>query len=150
MADLTLHDKMIERAARVLDRSYDRTEMTLQQDRPMQPFRLTGLITGHSLGLREGSKLWFPNDRYVVAEDMWVSLLNAHHHRICLIDRRYAFVPYKTFVSKGAQAEHRTSATLKDNFFRFREAFGDVVQKKPSTPRARAAYEYAITMRLPF
>ncbi|CAB4198264.1 hypothetical protein UFOVP1313_62 [uncultured Caudovirales phage] len=116
------------------------------------PFRLSGgCITGHALGLRAGSKLWFPKEGMHGTEDMWVSALNAHYHRIAWIEERYSFVPVGTFVSTEGQAQYRTMNVLRDNFHAMQEAFGeDVIKKKQDTSKARSAFEWSITLDIPW
>jgi len=118
--------------------------------RPQKPLRLSGMITGCALGLRAGSKLWFP-EGFHGSEDIFLSGLNAHYHRMAWIDLRYSFTQLGTFGAIGGQGLHRTMADLRKNFYGLQEAFGEsVMEKKEDTFRARAGHDWAITMRLPF
>jgi hypothetical protein len=118
--------------------------------RPQLPFRLTGFIGGHAMGVRKGSKLWFPKTGMHGSEDMWVSALNAHAHRFCLIDQRYCFVQLGTFSSKGGQAAMRTMKSLEVNLEALRESFGDAITRKKGTMRAGLSHEFQITLNVPW
>lgn len=58
---------------------------------PQKPFRLTGYVNGGAFGLRAGSRLKFPGD-VVAVEDMAISGLNAHYHRMMFMDERFGML----------------------------------------------------------
>lgn len=98
--------------------------MMPQQYNPMRPFRLTGLVFGHCMGMVEvGSKLWYDTGVKAV-DDMWVSLLNVHHHRITLVDTRYSVQNELTARKTGGNATVRTRSTYVDDVKRLQDAFG--------------------------
>lgn len=118
--------------------------------RPQRPFRTTGFVGGHALGMRHGSKLWFPQEGMHGSEDMWISALNAHHHRFVFIDQRYCFPQVGTFRGKGGQAAMRTMGNLRKNYEVLTEAFGPAITHKKPTMRAALAHEWQITLQVPW
>lgn len=118
--------------------------------RPQRPYRLTGFAPGHSLGLLAGSKLFF-TDESVAVEDYWISALNAHYHRMCLINTRYGFKQKDTFHLAGGQSNFRTEETEMEDTLMLRRFFGtDVIRFKKGTHRAQTRHAYQRTLHLPF
>lgn len=117
---------------------------------PMNPFRLSGFVGGHSLGLRAGHNLWFHPD--LLEDDWWISLLNAHYHRMCLIDDRFSFAQSKTFKNKGGLAQHRTVGHLRNDHKVLREHFGPVLKAKkgPANRQHSRAHDAQQRLQLPF
>jgi hypothetical protein len=81
--------------------------------KPQKPYALTGMISGHAMGLLKGSKLYWHSKATTVC-DQWLCALNAYHHRTIVKDLRYGFVPEPPFVTPGGQAEHRSMAVEAD------------------------------------
>lgn len=115
------------------------------------PIRLSGYIGGHAMGIRPGSKLWWPKEGMHGSEDMWISALNAYEHRMAFIDMRYCFPQLGTLVSKGGLAEVRTLQNLERNYETLVKAFGpQVIQKKRTGKRSALKHEFQIALNLPF
>jgi hypothetical protein len=117
---------------------------------PQRPFRMTGYVGGHAMGIRRGSKLWFPLEGMHGSEDMWVSALNAYHHRRVFVDMRYHLGQGGTFKNVGGLAGQRTMADFRTNFEVLRETFGGAIAQKKATGRAKLSHEYQIELRIPW
>lgn len=121
---------------------------------PGNPFKITGFVIGGKLGwLRpKESKLEIPKG-ITAKDDYYLSALNAHYHRMALIDLRYASKFGKDFVSPGGQAGIRTSETeQRDNEILIRHFGSDVFRQKHRTALSKGNSGHAnqITMQLPF
>jgi hypothetical protein len=115
------------------------------------PIHLSGYIGGHAMGLRAGSKLYWPRTGMHGSEDMWISALNAYHHRIALIDMRYVFPQLGTLVSRGGLAEVRTLTNLEENYKTLVKTFGSkVIVKKSTGQRSALKHRWQIALQLPF
>jgi hypothetical protein len=117
--------------------------------KPQEPFRLKGLITGAALGIRAGSKLWFPKDLHG-SGDLWISALNAYHHRFLLIDQRYVFPNVGTFQNTGGLASVRTTANLERNLERLKESFGDAIYARAPKGGYGKASAWAVNLKVPW
>jgi hypothetical protein len=95
--------------------------------RPQAPLQLVGECWGGSMGLLEGSKVWFPA-QMKLQSDLWASALNAYHHRAIVKDMRYA-LPYGGRTPGGISGQ-RTTQGVADTNVRLVEAFGDAVHPK--------------------
>jgi hypothetical protein len=119
--------------------------------RPQRPFGLTGSVAGRAIGVRAGSKFWFPNNRELMTDDFYVSALNAYHHRFCLRDDRYVFMAPGTWDNVGGMASYRTVRTLEENNRILREAFGDVFQaREGGTNFAGLKNEHQVRLKVPW
>lgn len=100
---------------------------------PFAPFRLTGLVYGQAFGILGGSKLFW-SESVRVAGDYWISLLNAYHHRMVLVDNRWAMTTADMFAGRGPISNIRSEATEAADNELFRRTFGEetVKQKMPS------------------
>jgi hypothetical protein len=116
---------------------------------PLKPFNLTGTIMGGGFGLNEGSKIHF-NSNLNLNEDYFVSGLNAHYHRMCLIDNRFTFKFRNTFENKGGLAAYRTVTKELDDTLTLKKYFGDSIQLKKDTHLAKVKVEGSRTLRIPF
>jgi hypothetical protein len=94
---------------------------------PQSPFRVTGLVDGGKLGLLPGSQLWWPED-IAFADDFWVSMLNAYHHRFCLVDERYCIAT--RVGQQGGLASVRTQDAIWTKAQFLRDSFGDACELK--------------------
>ena len=117
----------------------------------MKPYKLSGFAIGGSMGFFEGFKMVLP-DECVSACDFFVSAINAHFHRKCFINTRYAFTSKEgTFISTGGMAEHRTLDTERKDYYLLKEYFGAAIQRKKATSmRKSLANEYERTLKIPF
>lgn len=113
------------------------------------PFSFTGWVIGSALGLLAGSGLTF-NPDIVAADDFWIGLLNAREHRIAYQDLRYAPNCKATFTALGGTSAGRNMATEESDFKILRKYFGDAVQRKQPTARAKVRHEWQRTVFLPF
>ena len=121
---------------------------------PGNPFRVTGFVIGGKLGwLRpKESKLSIP-PQIVAKDDYYLSAMNAHLHRMALIDFRYGSKFKKDFVSPGGQAGVRTSESEKrDNELLIRHFGDDIFREKHRTTlsKGKSGHGNQITMQLPF
>jgi hypothetical protein len=88
-----------------------------------QPFALTGMIGGGKFGILAGSKMFYPDDPALgMWEDLWMSGLNAFHHRALIRDERYA-IPTAVGQS-GGLANVRTHRSLWQQVEKMQAAFG--------------------------
>jgi hypothetical protein len=118
--------------------------------RPQIPFELTGFVPGRSLGVRAGGKLFFP-DKKLITDDMFVSALNAHAHRFCLRDCRYATMAPGTWVNEGGMNAYRTWDTLLENNRYMVEMFGEeAIQAKQGTALAKKRHDGQIVLKIPW
>lgn len=113
----------------------------------LNPIQLSGYLTGCAHGVLAGSKLWY-NPDIICNEDYWISLLNAHHHRLIYKDTRFYFAQKNTFVNRGGLAEFRNLDAEKKDFELLKRVFGDVVELR-TNPR-NAKHPYQKTLKLPF
>jgi hypothetical protein len=119
--------------------------------RPQNPFHLTGFVSGYALGLRAGGELWFPDDQRMITDDLYVSALNAHHHRFCLVDMRYAFHSPGTWENPGGMSLHRTWERLLENNALMIDLFGrDAIAYKQGTFKAGLTHEAQIALKIPW
>jgi hypothetical protein len=121
------------------------------------PIRLSGVVTGCAFGMIRGSRLRFDPESTAV-EDFYISGLNAHFHRKCLIDTRYNFVQDDTFTKRGGQSVHRNMATERKDTIFLRKCFGTAVTLKKDVIHsgnkkgvsAASKNPYGRTMKIPF
>jgi hypothetical protein len=117
--------------------------------RPHLPFKLVGFISGHSIGFRRGSKLWFPDTTALATDDLYISAMNAFHHRFMLQDLRYSFVNKDTWERVGGMATTRTMVKLERNAEWMKELFGDAVDLKRAG-RYELTHELQLTLKVPW
>lgn len=95
-----------------------------------RPFAMAGFVRGTPLGMLEGSGLTF-NPRITAADDYWVSGMNAHIHRWCLVDLRYSIhSDGQAFIRRGGTSTYRNMSTEKRDNELLRQAFGDCIRLK--------------------
>lgn len=120
---------------------------------PGMPFKLTGFVIGGKLGWLspKESGLWI-HPQIVAKDDYWLSALNAHLHRVCLVDLRYASKFKPDFKSPGGQAGVRNQDTERRDNRILRETFGGAFQKKNRTTlsKGHSGHEDQITLHVPF
>ena len=92
---------------------------------PQSPVGLTGFIPGCGMGLRPGSKLWWPDNGMMDLDDAWICLLNAHYHRYVWRNERYCLQAVDTFASIGGNSTWRTSKEMSNGTNKLAEAFGE-------------------------
>ena len=113
----------------------------------LNPITLTGFVNGCACGVLSGSKLWY-NPDIRCNDDYWLSLLNAHYHRLVYRDTRFYFAQKNTFVNRGGNAEFRNLEAEKKDFEFLKRVFGNVIELR-TNPR-NAKHEFQKTMKLPF
>lgn len=120
--------------------------------RPQIPFKLVGFLSGHAIGFRKGSKLWFPDTTELLTDDLYISALNAHHHRFMWQDNRYSFVNPDVWRNKGGMATDRTMARLGKNADTMVELFGDAIRfkKQGDSQRAGLRHDLQLTLDIPW
>ncbi len=116
---------------------------------PMQPIKLTGSVMGGAFGMLKGSKLHFKTD-LVLTEDYWVSGLNAHYHRMCYLDERFAFKFSNTFANKGGCAAYRTQSKELQDTLKLKKYFGNAITLKQDTHLSKVKIKGARTLKIPF
>lgn len=116
-----------------------------------KPFGLTGLVNGSALGFICGHKLRF-DERIVAKEDYDISLLNAHKHRKCFRDLRYAFAQKDTFHNPGGQCAFRNSITEEADFKILQRKYGNAILRKQlgGTRKTKYAGICKVVLNLPF
>lgn len=118
--------------------------------RPTNPFEMTGMVSGNALGLRQGSKIWFPDTPDLLTDDLWISAMNAYEHRFTFRDMRYAVANKKTWVGRGGMASIRTWDRVIGNEKRLVEAFGDAIYRRGNTGRSSVKVEIQLSLRCPW
>ena len=108
---------------------------------PMRPFRLTGFVNGHGLGLLKGAKFFWRPDMYV-NNDMWIALLNMYHHRMVFVDQRFGLHHKATFHNTGGLANWRTHDELERSFNILKDHCGDAVSAKKGNARAGITHKW--------
>jgi hypothetical protein len=125
---------------------------------PLKPFRLTGLVYGQAVGILGGGGLYW-NTKIKIAGDYWMSLLNAYHHRIALVDNRWATITVDMFKGKGGLTNVRTTGAEEADTKLLRATFGDdVIRQRKSGPvvtykgysHTQPAPEWMRTVTLPY
>lgn len=95
-----------------------------------KPFALSGYVRGATMGIRPGSKLWFNKD-IVTAGGLWISLLNAYHHRMAFRDLRYGAHIVETGTGVGGLSQYRTEDNYRKDAALLEKFFGpDAIKKK--------------------
>jgi hypothetical protein len=115
----------------------------------LNPISLSGYVTGCAHGVLAGSKLWY-NPDIICNEDYWISLLNAHHHRLIWKDTRYYWAQKDTFVNRGGLAEFRNVDAEEKDFNLLKRVFGEVVELRKSTGKANLKHPFQKSLKLPF
>ena len=105
-----------------------------------KPFNLTGYVRGSTMGIRKGSKLWFNTD-ITTCGGLWVSLLNAYHHRIAFRDARYGAHIKDTGTALGGMSDYRTEAAYIRDREILEEFFGRDAVKEKQPVRTKAGKE---------
>lgn len=116
---------------------------------PMKPIDFTGVIMGGAFGMLKTDKLTFKS-KLNLNEDYFLSGLNAHFYRKCLIDNRFTFSFRNTFANKGGLANYRTLDKEKEDTFILKEYFGEAIQLKKDTHLAKVVMPYARSLKIPF
>jgi hypothetical protein len=101
------------------------------------PFRTTGYVNAAFMGLFRDprGKLHFPDDPYCVAEDYYISGLNAYYYRYTWADDRFGFHQLQTFHHVGGLAEFRNLGHEEAWMKELKRLFGDniIVEKHMRT-----------------
>jgi hypothetical protein len=120
--------------------------------RPHRPFALTGFVSGYCLGMRRSPKvkLPYPHAPWLLTDDLYVSALNAHAHRLIFQDLRYGFSAKDTWTGAGGMATHRTWDRVVENERRLKELFGDAVRRRGNTGRSTLTVEIQLTLKVPW
>ena len=113
------------------------------------PIKLTGYVNGYAFGLNHGSKLEY-DPTNLVGHDYYISLLNAYHHRYCLMDRRFGFGQKDTFRNPGGLAEYRSMETEKRNYIFLKKCFGGAIGRRRESIHGKARHKYQKAVNLPF
>jgi len=116
---------------------------------PMDPYKFTGYVPGHSTGILAGSKLYW-NPELRTTDDYWISCLNAYHHRKIVKDLRYTFDQKDTFRGNGGQSDYRNMSVERESTTVLLKYFGEAIQKKKDTHVAKRKHEEQRTLQLPF
>lgn len=108
------------------------------------PISLSGMVYGGVFGMRDpaNSRLRFNTD--LLANDIYISLLNSYLNRKMVLDRRFAFIAKDTFRNKGGLAEFRTEKRLEEDYYTLRRMFGDSVILKTGRHSASVPKKYAM------
>ena len=115
----------------------------------LKPYSLTGTVMGGGFGLIENSKVHF-NSKLHLNEDYFISGINAHYHRMTLIDNRFTFKFRNTFENKGGLASFRTVHKELEDTLVLRKYFGDAFVLKKDTFLAKVKVEGSRSLRIPF
>lgn len=119
------------------------------------PIGVSGIIMGCAVGVLAGTpgcKLDFDLWPEPMHQDWFISLLNAHHHRIAFFDNRFGFNRGPTMGSRGGCSEFRTMERSEAVVKKLQTMFGENVVK-PRSGKGRfqtAIHEHQFTVSLPF
>jgi hypothetical protein len=121
---------------------------------PMTPYRTAGWVNGGFTGLLAGSKLSY-NSEIMCTEDFWISALNAHFHRKCWVDTRYALVDVTgngTAKTVGGMSYTRNLEREENDNKILRQFFGDAItkHKKASVGRVGDIHEHQRALSVPW
>lgn len=101
------------------------------------PFRTTGYVNAAFMGLFRDPmrRLHFPDDPYCVAEDYYISALNAYYYRFTWADDRFGFHQIDTFHNPGGLANFRTMEHEERWMAELKRLFGEdaIVEKHMAT-----------------
>lgn len=118
--------------------------------RPQNPLKLNGMVSGHAIGFRQGGRIFYPPDPSMLTDDLYISALNAHFHRINLQDLRYSFANVGTWTNEGGMAAHRTTQALVKNEEKMQGFFGDAIRRRTDTGRSSLKLEIQLTLKVPW
>lgn len=101
------------------------------------PFRTTGYVNAAFMGLFPDplKRLHFPDDPYCVAEDYYISGLNAFYYRFTWADDRFGFHQLHTFHNKGGLSNFRHMGHEERWMAELKRLFGEdaIVEKHMAT-----------------
>lgn len=118
--------------------------------KPNRPFRFGGYTPSGALGMRAGSKLFWPRDQRLCT-DYWICCLNAHFHRHSFYDHRFAFGFQQTYTGQGGLAEFRYPTAELEGTQMLKRAFGPViVEKRRSSATPRQKNEHGRSIQMPY
>ena len=95
------------------------------------PFRTTGYVNAAFMGLFADRRLLFPVVPYCVAEDYYISALNAYYYRKIWADDRFGFHQLRTFANAGGLSEFRNMTHEERWMEELKRLFGeDIIVEK--------------------
>lgn len=114
-----------------------------------RPFYLKGYINGCAFGMLKNENLYF-HEKTVACESHWINLLNAHHNRICFIDKRFHFTQKanSTFTLKGGQVGKRTLDSEREDTLLLKRYFGDSIRLKRDRNKLFHQYQREMSIKL--
>ena len=115
----------------------------------LKPYNLTGTVMGGGFGLIEKSKIHF-RSKLNLNEDYFISGINAHYHRKCLIDNRFTFRFRNTFENKGGLASFRTISKELEDTLTLKKYFGESIKLKKDTHLAKVKVKGSRTLKIDF
>ena len=113
-----------------------------------KPLKRSGYVGG-TIGMLEGSKLYYDTDMQVV-EDYQICALNAYYHRHSFIDTRFSVVGTDTFGNLGGCSSYRTKEIEKADTLMLRKKYGEIIDLKKDTAAAKRKHEFMRTLKIPF
>jgi len=102
---------------------------------PSVPFRFGGYSPGGAIGIRAGSRLFWPETTTLPIDDYWICCLNMYYHRFAFYDCRFAFGFRDTYLGSGGMSEYRQGNAEKDATKYLKEYFGACIGKKAKYPQ---------------
>lgn len=124
--------------------------------RSHMPIATTGIVMGCAVGVlagTEGCKLDFDLWPEPMHQDWFISLLNAHHHRVAFFDNRFGFARGPTMGARGGCAEFRTMERSAQVVGKLQHYFGrDIVRPRAGKKGGfkTQIHEHQFTVKLPF
>lgn len=115
-----------------------------------QPIKMNGYLCGGAYGMIKGSKNFFPNYPYFVADDYFLSAINAYYHRYCWIDSRFSFAYNETEAGQGGCADYRTEERRKESYIYLKKHFGDAIVPRKDTSIKRVKSRWEKTLKIPY
>lgn len=113
------------------------------------PIKFSGVIMAGAIGLLKNPHFKFDPEAPNV-DDYLICGINAYYYRKALIDTRFCAVPLKTFHNEGGLSEYRSLETEKHDTVYLRKKFGEALNIKKNTAKAKVYHQYQRTLTIPF
>lgn len=114
-----------------------------------EPIKFSGVIMAGAIGLLKNPHFKFDPEAPNV-DDYLICGINAFYYRKALIDTRFCAVPFKTFHNEGGLSEYRSLETEKHDTIYLRKKFGEALNIKKNTAKAKVFHQYQRTLTIPF
>jgi hypothetical protein len=118
--------------------------------RPQNPYSFKQMVSGHCLGIRRDERIRLPNMPKMLTDDLFVSALSMHHHRMTLTELRYGAAVADTWGATGGMATHRTWQTMVENEQLMVDHFGDAIRRRQDSAMSKVRNELQLQLSVPW